>query len=139
MSDLKATMERIYEEVFNQGNVDVIDELLADDFVEHEALPPGIPQGKDAPRAYTTMFRSAFPDFRMAIQEMLQDGNKVITRVRVSGTHKGEFIGIPPTDNTFEVTAVDIVEFRDNKGIGHWGVMDMAGMMEQLGVGGPPG
>lgn len=139
MSDLKATMQRIYDEVFNQGNVDVIDELLADDFLEHEALPPGIPQGKDAPRVYTTMFRGAFPDFNMAVQEMLQDGDKVITRVRVSGTHQGEFMGIPPTGKKFEVTAVDIVEFRDGKGIGHWGVMDMAAMMEQLGVGGPPG
>ena len=139
MSDLKATMGRIYEEVFNQGNVDVVDELLADDFVEHEELPPGIPQGKEAPKVYTTMFRSAFPDFHMAVTEMLQDGNKVITRVRVSGTHQGEFMGIPPTGNRFEVTAVDIVEFRDGKGIGHWGVMDMATMMEQLGIGGPPG
>ncbi len=139
MSDLKATMQRIYEEVFNQGDLDVIDELLADDFVEHEELPPGIPQGKEAPRAYTTLFRSAFPDFHMAVEEMLQDGSKVITRVRVSGTHKGEFMGIPPTNNKFDVAAIDIVEFRGDQAIGHWGVMDMAGMMEQLGVSGPPG
>jgi len=139
MSDHKATMQRIYDEVFNQGNLDVIDELLADDFVEHQELPPGIPQGKGAPRAYTIMFRSAFPDFRMAVEEMLQDGNKVITRVRVSGTHKGEFMGIPPTDNKFDVSAIDIIEFRDDKAIGHWGVMDTAAMMEQLGVSGPPG
>ncbi|MDH3607441.1 MAG: ester cyclase [Acidimicrobiia bacterium] len=139
MADLKARMERLYEEVFSQGNLDVIDELLADDFVEHEELPPGIPQGKGAPRAYTTMFRSAFPDFRMTVEEMLQDGNKVISRVRVSGTHQGDFMGIPPTNNSFDVAAIDIIEFRDDKAIGHWGVMDMAGMMEQLGVGGPPG
>lgn len=139
MSDIKAAMRRIYDEVFNQGNVDVIDELLADDFMEHQELPPGIPQGKGAPRAYTTMFRSAFPDFHMAVEEMLQDGNKVITRVRVSGTHKGEFMGIPPTDNKFDVSAIDIVEFRDGQAIGHWGVMEEARMMEQLGVGGPPG
>lgn len=139
MSDIKATMRRIYEEVFNQGNVDVIDELLADDFVEHQELPPGIPQGKGAPKAYTNMFRSAFPDFHMAVEEMLQDGNKVITRVRVSGTHKGEFMGIPPTDSKFDVDAIDIVEFRDGKAIGHWGVMEEARMMQQLGISGPPG
>ncbi len=139
MADLKARTERIYEEVFNQGNLDVIDELLADDFVEHEELPPGIPQGKDAPRAFATMFRSAFPDFNMAVEEMLQDGNKVIARVRVSGTHKGELMGIPPTDKTFNVGAIDILEFRDDKIIGHWGITDTAGMMEQLGVTSPPG
>ena len=137
MSDLKATMLRIYEEVFNQGNVNVVDEVLADDFLEHEELPPGISQGKDAPKTYTAMFRSAFPDFHMEVLEMLQDGNKVITRARVSGTHEGEFMGIAATGNRFEVSAIDIVEFRDGLGIGHWGVMDMATMMQQLGVGGP--
>jgi steroid delta-isomerase-like uncharacterized protein len=139
MADLKATMQRIYDEMFNQGNLDVIDELLADDFVEHQELPPGIPQGKGAPRAYTEMFRSAFPDFHMAVEEMLQDGNKVITRVNVSGTHRGEFMGIPPTNNKFDVSAIDIVEFRDGQAIGHWGVMEEARMMQQLGIGGPPG
>ena len=138
MSDDKATMLRIYEEVFSQGDFDLGDELLADDFVEHEELPPGIPQGKEAPRALMTMMRGAFPDFHAAVEEMLQDGNKVITRARFSGTHKGEFMGIPPTDKRFDISVIDIVEFRDGKAIAHWGVMDMAGMMEQLGLGGPP-
>ncbi len=139
MSDLKAVMARFYDEIFTQGNVDLIDELMHEDFVEHEELPPGIPPGREAPRAYTTMMHSAFPDFRATVTEMLQDGNKVIARARFSGTHQAEFMGFPPTGNTFEITSVDIVEFRDGKAIGHWGVMDMAGMMQQLGVGGPPG
>lgn len=139
MSDLKALVTRVYDELFSQGNLDVIDEVLADDFVEYEELPPGIPQGKGAPRAFATMFRGAFPDFKMTAEELLQDGNKVIARVRVSGTHEGELMGIPPTGKKFDVNAIDILEFRDGKAIGHWGVMDMAGMMEQLGIGAPPG
>ncbi|MDH4177704.1 MAG: ester cyclase [Thermoleophilia bacterium] len=138
MSDVKASMRRIYDEVFTQGNVDLIDELLADDFVEHEELPPGIPPGKEAPKAFVALFHGAFPDFRATVEEMLQDGNKVITRARFSGTHRGEFMGIPATGNSFDIPAIDIVEFRDDKAVAHWGVMDLAGMMEQLGVGGPP-
>ena len=138
MSDNKTTMLRLYEEVFNAGNLEAIDEIVADDFVEHEELPPGIPQGKGAPPALVTTMRAAFPDFHAAVEEMLEDGNKVITRVRFSGTHQGEFMGIPPTGKRFDIPVIDIVEFRDGKGIAHWGLMDQAGMMQQLGVGGPP-
>ena len=138
MPDNKATMSRIYEEVFSQGDLGLIDELLADDFVEHEELPPGVPQGKGAPRAMMTMMRGAFPDFHARVEELLEDGDKVIARVRFSGTHQGEFMGIPATGKRFDIAVIDIIEFRDGKGVAHWGVMDMAGMMEQLGVGGPP-
>jgi steroid delta-isomerase-like uncharacterized protein len=138
VSDNKATVRRIYEEVFSQGDFDLGDELLADDFVEHEHLPPGIPPGKAAPRTLMTMMRGAFPDFQAAVEELLEDGDKVVARARFSGTHQGEFMGIPPTGRSFEITAIDILQFRDGRAIAHWGVMDMAGMMEQLGVGGPP-
>ena len=138
MSYNKTTMLRLYEEVFNAGNLEAIDEIVADDFVEHEVLPPGIPQGRGAPQALVTMMRGAFPDFHATVEEMLEDGNKVITRVRFSGTHQGEFMGIPPTGKRFDIPVIDIVEFRDGKGIAHWGIMDQAGMMQQLGVGGPP-
>ena len=133
MSDPKALMSRLYDEVFSNGNLGAIDELLADDFVEHEELPPGIPQGKEAPKALVSMMRGAFPDFSVAVEEMLQDGNKVITRARFSGTHEGEFMGMPPTGNRFDISVIDIVEFRDDKAIAHWGIMDSAAMMQQLG------
>ena len=68
----------------------------------------------------------------------LRDGDKVIVRARFSGTHQGEFMDIPGTGKRFDIAVIDIIEFRDGKGVAHWGVMDMAGMMEQLGVGGPP-
>jgi len=138
MPDLKATMQRFYDEVFSKGNLSLVDELIADDFVEHEELPPGVPQGKGAVGALVTMLHTAFPDFRAAAEEMLQDGSKVVTRARFSGTHRGDFMGIPPTNKTFDIPVIDIVEFRDDRAIAHWGVMDMAGLMQQLGVGGPP-
>ena len=138
MSDLKALMTRIVEEAFNQGDLDAFEELISDDFVEHEDLPPDMPQGKAAPRAMVTMMRDGFSDFRVAVEDMLQDGNKVVTRSRFSGTHDGEFMGIPPTGKRFDVAVIDIIEFRNDQAIAHWGVMDNAAMMEQLGVAGPP-
>jgi steroid delta-isomerase-like uncharacterized protein len=138
MSDNKTTMLRLYEEVFNGGQLEVIDELIADDFVDHEELPPGMPRGKEAPREMTSMMRGAFPDFHATVEDMLEDGDKVITRARFSGTHQGEFMGIPPTGNRIDIPVIDIVEFRDGKAIAHWGLMDQAAMMGQLGVGGPP-
>ncbi len=138
MSDLKALMTRIVEEAFNQGDLDAFEELISDDFVEHEDLPPDVPQGKAAPRAMITMMRDGFSDFRVTVEDMLQDGNKVVTRSRFAGTHQGEFMGIPPTGNRFDIPVIDIVEFRGDKAVAHWGVMDNATMMEQLGLGGPP-
>jgi steroid delta-isomerase-like uncharacterized protein len=131
-------MLRLYDEVFSHGDFELFDEIMADDFVEHEELPPGIPPGKAAPQTLMTMMRGAFPDFQAAVEELLEDGDKVIARVRFSGTHQGEFMGIPATGKTFDIAVIDIIEFRDGKAIAHWGVMDMAGMMAQLGIGGPP-
>jgi predicted ester cyclase len=118
----------------------VIDEVVHDDFVEHEALPPGIPNGKEAPRVLFSMMLAAFPDFRYNVEEILQDGNKVVIRGRFTGTHDGgEFMGIPPTGNRFDAAVIDIMEYAGDKLIGHWGVLDNAAMMQQLGVGEPPG
>ena len=137
MSELKALMARIIDELFNRGDFDVFDELISDDFVEHEALPPGVPQGKAAPREMITMMRAAFPDFQVTVEDMLQDGRKVVTRSRFAGTHEGEFMGIPATGKRFDIRVIDIIEFRGDKAVAHWGVMDNAMMMEQLGVAGP--
>ena len=136
MADLKTLARRLYDEVLNEQKVDLIDEFMADDFVEHEELPPGVPAGREGPRAMFTMLFSAFPDFRADVKDILQDGNKVVVRARFSGTHEGEFMGMPPTGNTFDIAVIDIAEYANGKMAAHWGVMDTAAMMQQLGVGG---
>jgi predicted ester cyclase len=79
------------------------------------------------------MMHAAFPDFRMEVLEMLQDGDKVVTRLKMRGTHQGEFMGVPASGNQIEVDTIDIMQFRDDKAIAHWGVMDFAAMMQQIG------
>lgn len=138
MADIKAQTETLIAGI-NEGNLGVIDELFHDDFVEHEELPPGIPEGKEAPRALFAMLLSAFPDFQYTVEEMLQDGEKVVVRARFSGTHDGgEFMGIPETGKRFDIAVIDIMEYSGDRLIGHWGVIDRAAMMEQLGAGEPP-
>ena len=118
--------------------MDLIDELIADDFVEHEEFP-GPEQGRDITRAFVTLFRSAFPDLTVTPEDIIVEGDKVVVRSTLSGTHRGEFMGIPPTGQKFDVQGIDILRVRDGKATEHWGVTDAMGMMQQLGVmEGPP-
>lgn len=130
----KALARRIYDEVINGRNPDLLDELVSADFVEHESYP-GLPAtGPEAPKAALGMFLAAFPDLRMTPEDMIAEGDKVAVRLTMTGTHTGELMGIPPTNKSFSVQGIDILEIRDGKGTAHWGVTDMAALMQQLGL-----
>ncbi len=133
MADLDALVRRVNDDVLSQGKVELIDELLADDFVEHQAMP-GMPSGKDSLAAFTTMFRSAFPDLKVETLATAVDGDEVWAHSRMTGTHQGEFNGIPPTGKKVSVEMMDRVRTRDGKAVEHWGCSDDLGMMTQLGV-----
>ena len=130
----KVLFRRFAEEVFNKGNVSIIDEFLAPNFVEREALPPGTPSGRDGVKQLTLMFRTAFPDFNVSIDDMIAEGDKIVARTTWSGTQKGEFMGIPPSGKRVAFDVIDIIRILDGKGVEHWGVMDSSAMMQQLGV-----
>jgi len=135
----KALFRRLMEEVFDRGNISLIDELFAPDFVEHEELPPGIPAGSEGVKQLSTMFRSAFPDFKATIDDMIAEGDKVVVRGTWSGTHEGEFMGIPPTGKRVSFGVIDIVRIEGGKFVEHWGQMDNMGLMQQLGLIPAPG
>lgn len=122
------------EQVFNRGNMSMADEFLAPDFVEHEELPPGIPPGREAPKALFTMLRNAFPDFKATIDDIVAEGDRVVIRQTWSGTQKGEFMGIPPTGKSVSFKVIDILRMAGGKCVEHWGVMDNMVMMQQLGA-----
>lgn len=132
-ADLKALASRIYEAMSN-GDIDVIDEVFDDGFVEHEDVPPGIPPGKEAPRAMFKMIRDAFPDFHATVEDMFEVGDTVVARGRFTGTHRGEFMGIPATGNRVDFAFFDQLRFADGRAVEHWGVTDMMALMQQLGV-----
>jgi predicted ester cyclase len=132
--DNKALARRLYEEVIGQRKLDLLDEIVAADFTEHEELP-GMPnKGPAAPRAAFEMFLGGFPDMAFTAEDMIAEGDKVAARVRVTGTHTGEFMGIPPTGRSIDIETIDIIEVGDGKAVAHWGVMDQAAMMQQLGL-----
>ena len=132
-ADLKTLTRRFYDDVIVGGNLDLIDELVHDEFVEHEEFP-GLPPGKESIRFFVTTMREAFPDLTTTVEDIIVEDNKVVSRLRFSGTHRGEFGGIPPTGKKIDVQAIDILAYRDGKLIEHWGVTDQMAMMQQLGV-----
>jgi steroid delta-isomerase-like uncharacterized protein len=137
--DHAATMRRMYDSI-NAGDVDSFGDFLADDFVEHEATP-GLEPTKEGVKTFFRMYFAAFPDMRMHPEDVLVSGDKVVARTRATGTHQGEFMGMPPTGKSVDVDLVDIVRFgEDGLAHEHWGVFDALKMMQQLGAipEGPP-
>ena len=131
--DHTKTLKRMYERI-SAHDVDGFCELLADDFVEHEETP-GLAPTRDGVRQFFTMYMAAFPDLRMEPEDILASGDKVVARVRCTGTNSGEFMGMPATGRSVSVQAVDIIRFgNDGLAKEHWGVFDALGMMQQLGA-----
>jgi steroid delta-isomerase-like uncharacterized protein len=132
----KTSFKRLYEEVFNQGNLDVADELIGPNVVEHQQQPGVSPDaaGPELVRQIARFFRSAFPDLHIAVDDLIAEGDRVAARVTISGTHQGEMLGIPPTGKHVEVSSIDIIRFQDGKAAEHWGETDIMSMMQQLGV-----
>ena len=137
--DHPATARRLYE-LINAGDIDAFADLLADDFIEHE-VTPGLAPTKDGVTSFFRMQLAAFPDLRMTVEDIVADGNKVVARVRYTGTQSGAFMGMPATDKSADVQLIDIFRFAEDGRVGeHWGVIDLMGMMQQLGFvpAGPP-
>jgi steroid delta-isomerase-like uncharacterized protein len=135
----KALVRQMVEEIFNRGNISRADEFLSPEFVEHEELPPGMPQGREGVKQLTTMMRNAFPDFKATIEDIIAEGDQVVIRMTWSGTQKGEFMGVPPTGKSVSFGVLDIIRVAGGKFVEHWGQMDNMGMMQQLGAIPAPG
>ncbi len=127
----KAAYRKFIEEAANKGNLDVIDEVFGAEFDPH--MGPDF-RGPEGERQLLGGFRSAFPDLRFDVHDMFAEGDKVVTRWTVSGTHKADFMGIAPTDNKIEVAGITIIRFAGGKIAEEWASMDTMGMMQQLGV-----
>jgi steroid delta-isomerase-like uncharacterized protein len=137
--DHVTTARRMYDSI-NAGDIDGFAKLLADDFIEHEETP-GLAPTRDGVVAFFRMQLAAFPDMHMAVEDAFGSGDKVVARVHVTGTHRGAFMGMPPTGKSVAVELIDMFRFGDDGRVAeHWGVMDALAMMQQLGAvpAGPP-
>ncbi len=132
--DHAATMRSTYERI-NAGDIAGFGELVADDFVEHLELP-GLPPTKEGMLGFfRETLLAAFPDMRMDVEDLIASEDKTVARVKVTATHQGEFMGVPPTGKHVEMQLIDIMRF-DDAGLvcEHWGLADMLSLMQQLGV-----
>ncbi len=137
--DHAATMQRVYD-LLSAGDVEGFGDVLADDFVDNEELP-GLTPTKDGVMTFFRMYLAGFPDLQLNVEDLLAHGDKVVARVRATGTHQGEFMGMPATGKAVDVQMIDIIRFGDDgRAIEHWGVFDTMTMMQQLGAipDGPP-
>ncbi len=134
----KAIIRRFVEEVQNRGDLTVLDEIAAPDYVNHTA-PPGVPADREGLKQLTAMFRRAFPDGRMAIEDLVAEGDRVVTRKTFRGTHGGELMGIPPTGRAVAIQLIDIVRLADGKAVESWSAADDLGLLQQLGALAPLG
>jgi predicted ester cyclase len=130
----KAVMRRIYEELWNQGNFDVLDELVSPDYVGHLPTPPGAPTGRDGLVWLIQTYRSAFPDVHVQIEDQIAEGEKVMTHVIFQGTHENQFMHIAPTGKTISVEAFILTRFENGLNVEGWVGLDRLVLMQQLGA-----
>jgi steroid delta-isomerase-like uncharacterized protein len=131
----KAIARRLMTEVMNEGKLEVADELLAADWVDHDpANPPGSASGPDAFKQLATMYRAAFPDMKMTIEDMIAEGDRVVTRWTARGTHQGELMGAPPSGKQVTVTGIGIDRIAGGKIAESWGNWDTLGLLTQVGA-----
>ena len=136
----KVIVRRFFEEAFEQGNLAVLDEILAPNSVSSgpNALP-GMPTGPEGAKMTITMYRNAFPDLHFTIDEQIAEGNTVVTRWAAHGTHNGELAGVPATGKQATVVGMGVDRIENGKIVESWGLFDQFGMLQQLGVIPAPG
>ena len=129
----KALIRRLFEEAVNKGNLSVVDENLSTDYVYREPTV-GERRGRVGSRELITMYRNAFPDVKLTIDEQIAEGDTVVTRWTGTGTHRGELFGVPPTGKTVRVQGVLVSRIANGKVVEETEIYDALGMLRQLGV-----
>ena len=120
--------------VWEEGNLDLVDELLASDYTNHSPATPDQPTDLEGVKAVVSMFRSGMPDLSVVIEDMIAEGDKVVVRYTLEGTHEGELFGVPPTGQRLSIKSISVERVSDGKIREHWRITDSLDMMQQLGV-----
>jgi len=129
----KALVRRLVEEAQAGGKLDVIDELISPDFVDHSAWP-GIPATREGVRQIFGMFQAALADLQVIMHDQIAEADRVVTRKTLQGTHQGDLLGVPPTGNVIRIEVIDILRVQDGQITDHWNLVDQHGLLQQLGL-----
>jgi steroid delta-isomerase-like uncharacterized protein len=135
----KMLTRRIFAEIVSGGDLALADQLVAEDFVDHNPPLPGLGQGRAGMRQLVGSLRAGFPDVQVVIEDMIAEGDEVAVRLRIRGTHEGPFAGVPATGRQVEWTAMQILRFANGKNVERWAQIDFMSLMQQLGVIPAPG
>jgi predicted ester cyclase len=133
----KALVRRINDELISQGQMSVADELLAEDFVDHDALP-GFPSNREGVKQLFTYLRQVFAGLHVTIEDQIAEADRVVTRKTFHGTHQADFLGVAPTGIEVTFGVIDILRIHDGKVTDHWNIVDLFGLMAQLKPSVPP-
>jgi steroid delta-isomerase-like uncharacterized protein len=140
--DLAEASRRLLEESFNEGKVELIDQLVAPDAVNHDPATPAAMRGLRGPEVLKRtagMYRAAFPDVRITVDDVIAADDKVVLRWHSEGTHRGELAGLAPTGAHGSVTGISIDRWKDGKVVEAWAEWDNLGLARQLGAAPPEG
>lgn len=129
----KEVTRRFSAEVWGENNAALADELLAPDLVEHTPFPSQTP-GLAGHKQVLAMFRAAFPDLRVTVDDVIAEGDLTMLRWHGEATHTGQLMNIPPTGKRVTITGLDVLRFENGKIKERWAEMDAFGLMRQLGV-----
>ncbi len=129
----KALMRRFYEELWSKGYVEARPELVAEDFVDHQT-PAGQPSRREELAELVVMWRTGFPDMQETVEDLVSEGDKVVGRFLMRGTHRGEFMGVAPTGRSVTMGGIDVVRVADGKISEFWYAEQMLDLMQQLGA-----
>ena len=127
----KLVYRNFIAEVFNNGRLDLLESFLDPSYINHDA-PPGTPAGIEGVRQIVTMFRAAFPNLRVSIEDQVAEGDKVCSLVTIGGDHKGRIFGIPPTGKTVVMSGITMVRIVNDRIMESWVKNDVMGLVNQL-------
>ena len=130
----KSLAGRALVEVLGEGRLEVVDELISDGYIGHDSAVPDLILGPEGVRQSTVMYRTAFPDVTMVVDEQIAEGDSVVTRWTARGTHEGELFGMSPTGKQATVTGITINRINNGKLVEARTNWDTLGLMQQLGM-----
>lgn len=135
MTDLKSTViRRYFEELFNQGRVELVNELLHPEYVNHSPGSADLPRGRDGVAIVVRALREGMPDLHYTIDDMVVGADAVAVRATMTGTHTGNFFGLAPSGKAVRVSQMTIEHFRDGQIVSHHRQTDDLSMLRQLGA-----
>jgi steroid delta-isomerase-like uncharacterized protein len=129
----KAIVKRLVMEAQQDGHLQVVDEILSPDFVDHTPLK-GVPPTRDGVKILFAALQAAFPDLRVTIHDQVAEDDRVVTRKTLSGTHNGAFLGVPATGKPVAVDVIDVLRFSGDHVTDHWAAFDQLNLLVQMGA-----